>query len=89
MNTEMRVLADPGSRLGRKRAIETSDLISVPWVGFYEDENIVQQSRHFLALRSLPPARFVMRSNSPAALYTFLKGTEFISVLVGPSWPRR
>ena len=25
-----------------------------------------------------------MRSNSPAALYAFLRGTEFISVLVGP-----
>lgn len=84
INTEMKVVADPDSRLGRKTEIETAELVSVPWVGFYEDENIVQQSRHFLALRSLPPARFVMRSNSPAALYAFLRGTEFISVLVGP-----
>jgi DNA-binding transcriptional LysR family regulator len=83
-NTEMKVVADPDSRLGRQREIETAELVSVPWVGFYEDENIVQQSRHFLALRNLPPARFVMRSNSPAALYAFLRGTEFISVLVGP-----
>ncbi|MEL7346106.1 MAG: LysR family transcriptional regulator substrate-binding protein [Pseudomonadota bacterium] len=83
-NMDMKVVADPESRLGRKRKISASDLVSVDWVGFYEDEVIVQQSRHFLALRGLPPANFVVRSNSPATLTAFLKGTEFISVLIGP-----
>jgi DNA-binding transcriptional LysR family regulator len=84
VNMEMKAVADPRSRLGRKRKITVEDLVSVDWVGFYEDEIIVQQSRHFLALHGLPPARFVMRSNSPATLTAFLKGTEFISVLIVP-----
>lgn len=84
VNMEMKVVADPDSRLGRKRKISAEDLVSVDWVGFYEDEIIVQQSRHFLALRGLPPARFVMRSNSPATITAFLRGTEFISVLIAP-----
>lgn len=84
VNMEMKVVADPDSRLGRKKRITAKDLVSVDWVGFYEDEIIVQQSRHFLALRGLPPANFVMRSNSPATLTAFLRGAEFISVLITP-----
>ncbi|MDW4499349.1 LysR family transcriptional regulator [Sulfitobacter sp. D35] len=84
VNLPMKVVADPASPLGQKRCISAADMVSTPWVGFYEDDIIVQQSRHFMALRGLPPPRFVMRSNSPATLTAFIKGSDFISVLIGP-----
>lgn len=84
VNMPMKVVADPQSPLGRKGRITAADMVSTNWVGFYEDELIVQQSRHYMALRGLQPPHFVMRSNSPATLIAFMKGTDFISVLIGP-----
>lgn len=56
MNMRMKIVADPQSRPVRKRSIPAADLVSEDWVGFFEDEIIVQQSRHYLALCGLRDA---------------------------------
>lgn len=83
-NLPMKVVVDPGSKLTHGRPVTPRELSSVPWVGFYEDENIVQFSNHFLASHGLPPAKFAMRTNSPTALTAFMKGTDFAAVLIAP-----
>lgn len=83
-NLPMKVVVDPGSKLAHGRPVTPRELSSVSWVGFYEDENIVQFSNHFLATHGLPPAKFAMRTNSPTALTAFMKGTEFAALLIAP-----
>ena len=80
----MKVVADPNSKLAQEQLVSPQQLSSVPWVGFYEDDSMVRFSNHFLALHGLPPAKFAMRTNSPTSLASFIKGTEFVAVLIAP-----
>lgn len=83
-NVSMKVVADPGSKIASFGAVSPAQLSAVPWVGFYEDESMVQFSNHFLALHGLPPAKFSMRTNSPTALISYLCDTEYVAVLIAP-----
>ncbi|WP_298852829.1 LysR family transcriptional regulator [uncultured Ruegeria sp.] len=84
INLPMKIVADPKSKLAQQSVVSPEQLASVKWVSFYEDESMVQFSNHFLALHGLPPAKFVMRTNSPTSLTSFLKKTEFVAILIAP-----
>ncbi len=83
-NHPMVPVADAGSALAARRVVTPADLAAVPWVGFYEDDNMVAAATAWMAARGLPPPRFSMRTNSPTALGAFLRGTDLVSVLIAP-----
>jgi DNA-binding transcriptional LysR family regulator len=83
-NHQMVPVADAGSALAQRRVVEPADLGAVPWVGFFEDDNIVAAATAWMSARGLPPPRFAMRTNSPTALAAFLRGTDLVSVLIAP-----
>lgn len=83
-NLSMKVVADPRSKIASYGTVTPAQLSAVPWVGFYEDESMVQFSNHFLALHGQPPAQFSMRTNSPKSLISYLCNTEYVAVLIAP-----
>ena len=83
-NLSMVAVADPRSTIAQKKTVTAADLVKADWAGFYEDESFVHLSNHYMSVRGLPTPNIVMRTNSVAALTSFIRGSETISLLISP-----
>lgn len=83
-NLPMLAVADRENPLSKLKAVTPLDLVAMPWAGFYEDEGFFQLAQHYMALRGLPAPKIAIRTNSAAALTTFIRESELVSVLISP-----